>query len=277
MDGAVAFTESYKRAFPQDIVDRYDWAETHSAAMVLNATNPAEFDNLVAVLRAFRLTMSKIARPGGNKSVIAQELDESFRLLGWREAAYEQHIQTRLVVNPWPPAGETVQKVRPGKADTSGHQVDNVKGRVGLDVEWNPKDGNLDRDLANFRSLYIVGQLDVGVIITRNQDRLRPLFKQVIAGAKAEAHTISSDAARESVQKVVDDPLSTTTTANMTNLEKKMARGDDGGCPILAIAITERCYQQPASVADAFNGTNVGTRRQDAGTALGTLDDGDGT
>ena len=93
----VAFTRSFEQMFPGDVVAKYDWAETHSAAAVMAATNTQEFDELTFVLRNFELTMPKMARPGGNKSVIAQELDGAFRTLGWREALYEQRIETRLV------------------------------------------------------------------------------------------------------------------------------------------------------------------------------------
>ena len=43
--------------------------------------------------------------------------------------------------------------------------MDNVHGGVALDVEWNAKDGNLDRDLAAYRSLYDVGIISAGVMI----------------------------------------------------------------------------------------------------------------
>jgi hypothetical protein len=259
----VAFTDSYLEVIPEDLLDRYDFAETHSAAAVLQATSPDEFDNLVHVLRDFELTMPKIAQPGGNKSVIAAELDRAFRVHGFREAKYEQDIETRLVLEPWREAGERARRVRRQTSSTEGHKVDNVKGRTVVDVEWNPKDGNLDRDLANFRSLYTVGQVDCGVIVTRNQENLRPFFKDVVADAKADSHTIENPDVRDKVRKTPDDPLSTTTTANFEKLVKKLARGDDGGCPILAVAITERCYVPPVSVADAYSGT-VGVVADDA-------------
>ncbi|WP_205409713.1 BglII/BstYI family type II restriction endonuclease [Pseudothauera hydrothermalis] len=33
-----------------------------------------------------------------------------------------------------------------------GYLIDNVKGSVALDVEWNAKDGNLDRDFGAYRA-----------------------------------------------------------------------------------------------------------------------------
>ena len=50
-----------------------------------------------------------------------------------------------------------------------GYLVDNYKGRVVLDVEWNAKDGNLDRDLASYRSWHEAGVISAGVIITKDR------------------------------------------------------------------------------------------------------------
>lgn len=47
------------------------------------------------------------------------------------------------------------------------HSVDCFKGRVALEVEWNNKDPFYDRDLNNFRLLFDLQVIDVGVIITR--------------------------------------------------------------------------------------------------------------
>lgn len=38
-------------------------------------------------------------------------------------------------------------------------------------------------------------------------------------------------------------PFSTTTTTNIEKLEPRLTRGDSGGCPVLAIAITARCMR----------------------------------
>lgn len=260
----VALTHSYLDVVPKHILDRYDFAETHSAAAVLSATSPDEFADLLHVLENFWLTMPKVAQAGGNKSVIAAELDEAFRVRGWREARYEQDIETRLIIEPWKPAGETDQSIRSAQEQTTGHKVDNVKGRAVLDVEWNPKDGNLDRDLANFRSLYAVGQVDCGVIITREHVQLRALFRDIIQQAKDAADTIPHEEVRERVLKATKDPLATATTANFSKLVPKMKRDDGSGCPILAVAITERCYKPPEGDIAAEFEPVVGAFLEDA-------------
>ena len=41
-----------------------------------------------------------------------------------------------------------------------------------------------------------------------------------------------------------NDPLGTSTTSNFEKLVNRIERGDGGGCPILAIAITTKAYKQ---------------------------------
>jgi hypothetical protein len=89
-----------------------------------------------------------------------------------------------------------------------------------LDVEWNAKDGNLDRDVAAYRSLHDLAIIDVAVMVTRTRDDLREL------GARLGRPGF----------------LSTTTTTNLAKLQHRLARGDAGGCPVLAVAITARCF-----------------------------------
>ena len=52
------------------------------------------------------------------------------------------------------------------------------KGRVALEVEWNNKDPFYDRDLNNFRLLFDLRVIEVGVIVTRATE-LQSLFVEV--------------------------------------------------------------------------------------------------
>src|ERR1700685_2517345 len=51
--------------------------------------------------------------------------------------------------------------------DSPTHKVDCFKGRVAVELEWNNKDPFFDRDLNNFRLLFELRAIEVGVIITR--------------------------------------------------------------------------------------------------------------
>lgn len=214
-------TDSYVDVIPADVLPHFEWRETRNAARVLAATNATEFQQLVDVLRSFRLCETDITDAGGNKSAVAKRLDHDFRELGWREGRHDTKAVSVLTIMPYRADGEKERKVTEKETFSEGYKVDNVKGRVALDVEWHAKDGNLDRDVGAYRALYDAGIIDVGVIITREHDGIRALAIRL--GRK--------------------DGFSTTTTTNLRKLEPRMTRGDVGGCPLLAVAITDRCFR----------------------------------
>ena len=61
---------------------------------------------------------------------------------------------------------------------TPTHKVDCYKNRVALEVEWNNKDLFYDRDLNNFRLLFELRAIDVGLIFTRC-DELQDIFDEL--------------------------------------------------------------------------------------------------
>ncbi|MEF3405501.1 BglII/BstYI family type II restriction endonuclease [Agromyces sp. CCNWLW203] len=242
-------TESWRTELPFSIIERYDIIETRNAAAMFKASNPELLAEMVTVLDGFYFDVERIVRGGGSKHFISAELDEAFRVANWREAKFKQKLITELVLNPYKPAGEKSKTTRSSASEYEGHQIDNVKGRVGLDVEWNPKDGNLDRDFSNFRSLYDAGVLDLGILIVRRERDMRSLWSDTIARAKElnNANFVSAKWS-ERLEKTPVDPLGTSTTSNFEKLETRVKRGDGGGCPILAIAITTRCYKPPVDL-----------------------------
>lgn len=213
-------TRSYAVVVPRSILDRYDFRETRNAAAVLASTNPTAFGQMLEVLDNFQLMAADITEPGGSKSQVAIRLDRAFRENGWREAAYDTHIRSVLRVMPYRPAGERRADERETDSVSLGYLVDNVKDRVALDVEWHAKDGNLDRDVAAYRAFYDAAIIDVGVILTRSFESIRAL----------------------SIRLGRAGGFATTTTTTIEKLQDRLARGDGGGCPILAVAITDRCY-----------------------------------
>lgn len=216
-------TTSYEAAIPAAIRARFELREVRNAAAILAATNPAAFAEIVGVLAKFRLEATDITEPGGGKSRLAIRVDETFRKLGWREGRHDTHVKSVLSLQPYHPAGEHEAEVVETQVMNIGYKVDNVKDRVALDVEWNAKDGNLDRDVGAYRALYDGGIIDAGVILTRSFESIRHL---AIALGRPGA-------------------FGTTTTTTIDKLVPRMTRGDGGGCPILAVAITDRCYAAP--------------------------------
>ena len=102
------------------------------------------------------------------------------------------------------------------------HKIDNVKNRVGVEVEWNNKTEFYDRDLNNFRLLHERDVLSVGVIITR-QTELQRLFNQLGKGKSYGASTTHWD-------KIIP----------------KILGGSAGGCPLLLVGLGEECYDENA-------------------------------
>jgi len=218
----VQLTDSYKRVMPQAVLKRYDFVEVREAAAIMQGTNPVEFAEIVAVLSGFNLSTADILSPGKNEGLIAKRLNAAFRSQGWREGKHDEVVSSKLLLMPFKGAGETKPAVIESEVVNPGYKVDNVKGGIALDVEWNAKDGNLDRDLGAYSALYNVGIIRGGVMVTRTSDDLRAL------GAKLGRPGF----------------LGTTTTTNIEKLTPRLSRGAAGGCPVLAVAITARCYSR---------------------------------
>ena len=146
---------------PEDVRALYEVREWRNGLAVLSAACPDEWADIVAALLEFRLRHSEIEKPGGRKSLIADRIDDGFKRRGWKEKRFD----TRIVV-------DGVEHVSPT------HEVDVFKNRVALEVEWNNKDPFYDRDLNNFRLLFDLRVIDVGVIVTRCTE-LQSLFVEV--------------------------------------------------------------------------------------------------
>lgn len=139
-----------KHLIPEDIASAYQVEEWRNAAGVLYTAHPGEWRDIQDVLRAFVFRKSEILLGGGRKSVIANRIDDFLIGRGWAEKKFETKI-----------------RVDEEERDSPTHKVDCFKGRVGLEIEWNNKDPFFDRDLNNFRLLFDLRVIDVGVIITR--------------------------------------------------------------------------------------------------------------
>lgn len=190
---------------PSDLQSRYEWHEWRNALAVLNGAHPQEWADIVHVLQDFTLLRSNIIAAGGSKTAIAGQLDGHFYRLGWKEKAFD----TKITVD------EHVY-------EAPTHSVDCFKSKVAVEVEWNNKDTFYDRDLNNFRLLFELRAIDVGVIITR-QDELQSLFRELL-GSKAANSKFGA------------------TTTHMSKLLPRLEGGSGGGCPILAVGIGLGAY-----------------------------------
>lgn len=213
---------------------RWTLLETSSAAAVLRSVCPVEWADITTVLRSFHLDPNRWFRAGGNRGDIAQEIDDMFASLGWREMRVDLSTQGILVSRN----GEVVEHLQ--AVHQEGYLVDNFKGRVALDVEWNAKDGNLDRDLSAYRAWHEAGVISAAVVITQDKARLRQLAERLWRD-----HQETLPEAQRQPRLPLDQ---TSTTTNLEKAAIRVRRGVMGTCPLLIIAVTPDTWnQQPYS------------------------------
>ena len=186
---------------PTDIAASYEVHEWRNAVGVLSTACPDEWADIQEALRNFKLYRSEILIPGKNRSSIVERLERPLKDAGW----IEKHFDTAIVVD-----GE--------QRDSPTHSVDCFKGRVALEVEWNNKDPFYDRDLNNFRLLFDLQVIDVGVIITRCS-HLQKIFSALGRGTSFG-----------------------NSTTHMGKLLPRLQGGSGGGCPIVAFGISDAIY-----------------------------------
>lgn len=230
-------TRTYDDPIVLDPKIRKRWAflETSSAAAVLRSVCPAEWADITAVLEAFALDPAHWLKKGGNRGDIAKVIDGLFAERGWRETRVDLVTQGVLLSRNL----EVMERLPP--VEQEGYLVDNFKGRVALDVEWNAKDGNLDRDLSAYRAWHEAGVISAAVLITQDRGRLKELAERLW-----EKHQATLPADQRNAKLPID--LNTSTTTNLEKAALRVRRGVMGTCPLLIVAATPETWNgQPYS------------------------------
>jgi hypothetical protein len=186
---------------PEEIRGSYEVHEWKHACAILASDFPEEWNDILALLRQFRLLKSWIIEPGKNKSKVAAFIDDFLGHRGWieKDFATSVHVDDRVM-------------------DSPTHKVDCYKSRVALEIEWNNKDPFFDRDLNNFRLLFDLRAISVGVIITRCDD-LQDIFNLLGRG-----------------------PSYGASTTHMSKLLPRIEGGGGAGCPLLVFGIGRSVY-----------------------------------
>ncbi|MGJ4885552.1 BglII/BstYI family type II restriction endonuclease [Bradyrhizobium sp. HKCCYLRH1065] len=223
------YTYDDPTVLPATARDHWEYMETNSAAAVMQAVCGPEWQDIVDVLSTYRLSPEYWLKPGGNRGDIADQIDTLFSARGWREARLDLET-TGILLDRNNNLIETLPPVR-----QEGYLVDNYKGRVVLDVEWNAKDGNLDRDLASYRSWYEAGVISAGVIITKDRLSLLNLARRIWSEYQA-----TLPEANRSTRLPID--LSTSTVTAFDKAKMRVRRGVMGTCPVLIVAASERTW-----------------------------------
>jgi len=190
-------------SIPPFVQEHYEIHEWRHAVAILASDFPDEWTDIIAVLTSFRLYTSDILIPGGQKSRVSAAIDGHLTRAGWREKGFD----TRVLVD----GAEHINLT---------HKIDCYKNQIGLEIEWNNKDPFYDRDLNNFRVLFDLRAISVGVIITRC-DELQLLFNTLGRGSSYGE-----------------------STTHMRKLLPRIQGGGAGGCPILIFGISSKLYVQ---------------------------------
>jgi len=186
---------------PEFILKNYEVHEWKHACAILKEDFSKEWDDILSVLQDFRLYKSWITNPGGRKSKVSNYIDSYLYKRGWEE----KEFSTKVVVDN-------------AEMDTPTHKIDCFKNRIALEIEWNNKDPFYDRDLNNFRLLFDLRAISVGVIITRC-DELQDLFNLLGRGSSYGA-----------------------STTHMSKLLPRVEDGSGAGCPLLVLGISKKLY-----------------------------------
>lgn len=191
------------KRFPKEIVDRFEIYEWRHATAILISDFPEEWADLLAMLRHFKLRKSWLVKGGGNKSQLSKWIDQFLGERKW----IEKQFATAIVVDK-------------AKRESPTHKVDCYKNRIAFEVEWNNKDPFFDRDLNNFRLLFDLRTVSVGLIFTRC-DELQDIFDDLGRGSSYGE-----------------------STTHMSKVLPKIAGGGGGGCPIIVIGIRKNTFAE---------------------------------
>jgi len=188
---------------PKFIQEHYEIFEWKHACAILKEDFPSEWNDILDVLSEFRLKKSHLVTPSGQKSKISASIDHFLYDRGWLEKKFDTKITTDKE-----------------ERETPTHKIDCLKNRVALEIEWNNKDPFFDRDLNNFRLLFDLHAISVGIIITQC-DNLQEIFKQLKRGSSFGA-----------------------STTHWSKLIPRIKGGGAGGCPVLVFGISKSLYEE---------------------------------
>ncbi len=175
------------------------------------------------MLRTYALDPPTWMKAGGNRGEVAKQIDAKFADKGWRELRLDLVAYGLMRAK----SGELVRRLP--RVVQEGYLVDNVKGSVAVDIEWNAKDGNLDRDFGAYRAWHAAGALTAGVLITQDRLALKDLAETLWEQYQ---NTLPPEARNTNLP--ID--VRTSTTTNFDKALLRVRRGAVGACPLLIVA-----------------------------------------
>ena len=132
-------------------------------------------------------------------------------------------LDTKLGRKGWSPKNfDTKISVDGTVLESPTHEIDCFKNRIALELEWNNKDPFYDRDLNNFRLLFDLRAISVGIILTRC-DELQMIFNKLGRGSSYG-----------------------NSTTHMGKLLPRIQGGGGAGCRLLVFGIKCSLYDENA-------------------------------
>jgi hypothetical protein len=201
--------------FPKKVLDKYEVYNINHALEILSQAYKEEFQEIIQALSEFSLSKSDIIAGGGNESAVPKKMSTLLHPQGWVESKITGDLMIHLHQrNKTEITRTTIENF------IGTHNIDYVKGRIAIDMEWNSKDQTFDRDLYAFRTFHECGIIACGVIITRSET-LNPVFSELGIKGKYGA-----------------------STTWIGKLLPRIRSGRHGACPLLVLGIT------PAVITD---------------------------
>lgn len=215
----------------EDLLERFEFHNYNHAFEIITQSFPDEWAEIVECLEELDITTDDLRESGGNETKIPKKFDDILYPYGWREIRISGDLHIKFFPRQAEQRGRFAKKpfeenVIEGYID--GHNIDFIKGRVAFDLEWNSKDQTFDRDLLAMRTYYDCDIISAGIIITRSKD-LNDVF-----------NTVYDYDSRKDQWKVIKRKYGASTTW-MGKLLSRLDSRRNGGCPILAIGIKNKC------------------------------------
>lgn len=197
------------------INNNYELFQTKGAYNILKHNHPDEWEDIKKILHEFRLYNSDFTGPGGSLSLVTRRLSYPFKSLNWVEEISGKSTYTIEMLHKAGTKKETI--IHTNSSTGSTHKIDFYKNNVGLEIQWNSKDGVYSRDFAAFNMLYQAEAVDVAIFITRSSS-LKRLFSSLSLDKFGESST-------------------------HTDKLKSSLAGSIISCPILVFGITDNLYE----------------------------------
>lgn len=122
-----------------------------------------EFATIKNLLLSLKIPLIELMSEGGGKHPINKRISLLFNNILEKEVSFQTSIVTRTK------DGKEVASVNEAKS----HDIDffhyGEDGNFGLEVEWNSKVLAYERDILNFKRLFLNSTINVGVILTRGE------------------------------------------------------------------------------------------------------------